>query len=155
MVIKTPTKFFITSGRSEGFTPLNAVDGALLNAGIGNTNLVKVSSICPPYAQEIDSITIPHGSLVPAAYASITSSNPGEIISAGVAIALPEDKEHAGLIMEYSSKGNKNEIEEMVKRMAEEGMMIRGKGIRDMKVQAVEHRVEKCGCVFAAVVLWD
>ena len=49
----------------------------------------------------------------------------------------------------------KKEIEEMVKHMAEEGMMIRGKSIRDIKILAVQHRVEKCGCAFAAVVLWD
>lgn len=155
MLIKTPTKYYITNGASEGFTTLNAFDGALLKAGIGNTNLVRMSSICPPHTQEIRSITLPQGSLVPVAYASITSTTPGDIISAGVAIAFPEEEDHAGLIMEYSAKGSRKEIEDMVSRMAEEGMKMRGEKIREIKSCAVEHRVDKCGCAFAAVVLWD
>jgi pyruvoyl-dependent arginine decarboxylase (PvlArgDC) len=39
--------------------------------------------------------------------------------------------------------------------MAEEGMKMRGKVIREIKSAAVEHRVVKCGCAFAAVVLWE
>ena len=46
-LINTPTTYFITSGTSEGFTTLNAFDGALMEAGIGNTNLLRMSSICP------------------------------------------------------------------------------------------------------------
>ena len=48
MIIKTPTTHTFVSGASEGYTPLNAFDGALLAAGVGNTNLVKMSSIVPP-----------------------------------------------------------------------------------------------------------
>jgi arginine decarboxylase len=155
MVMKMPTKYFITNGDSEGFTTLNAFDGALLKAGIGNTNLVRMSSICPPRASQIHSITLPQGSLVPVAYASITSMTPGDIISAGVAIAFPEDEDHAGLIMEYSSQGSRKEIQDMVTRMAEEGMKMRGKKIKELKSTAAEHIVVKCGCAFAAVVLWD
>ena len=104
MIIKTPTTYYMTSGASEGFTVLNAFDGALMAAGIGNTNLVKMSSICPPHTREVSSITLPHGALVPVAYASITCEKPGQVIAAGVAIAFPEDEDHAGLIMEYSAQ---------------------------------------------------
>ncbi|HPW68472.1 MAG: arginine decarboxylase, pyruvoyl-dependent [Desulfomonilia bacterium] len=155
MIIQTPTTYFITAGSSEGFSELNAFDGALLDAGVGNVNLVKMSSICPPHAREIKSVGLPQGSLVPVAYAAITLARPGEIISAGVALALPEDKDHAGLIMEYSAKGSKDQIEAQVRRMAEEGMKMRGKAIREVKSVAREHRVARCGCAFAAVVLWE
>ena len=40
-------KVSITSGRAEGPTKLNAFDNALLNAKIGDINLIKVSSILP------------------------------------------------------------------------------------------------------------
>ena len=53
MIIKTPTHYFLVSGASEGFTSLNAFDGALLSAGIGDTNIVKMSSIVPPRCQLI------------------------------------------------------------------------------------------------------
>lgn len=155
MIIQTPSTYFITSGSSEGFSKLNSFDGALLASGVGNVNLLRMSSICPPRARQVSSVNLPQGSLVPVAYAEIVSEKPGDVISAGVALALPEDEDHAGLIMEYSGTGTRDRIEERVRRMAEEGMKMRGKVIREIKSAAVEHRVVKCGCAFAAVVLWE
>jgi arginine decarboxylase len=101
MIFKMPNQYFLTCGASDGYTSLNAFDGALLHAGIGNTNIVKMSSIVPPRCTLVDPVALPPGALVPAAYAAITSDVPGEIISAGVALALPEDENQNGLIMEY------------------------------------------------------
>ncbi len=154
MIFKTPTKYFLVSGASDGFSPLNAFDGALLEAGIGNTNIIKMSSIVPPRCKMISPITLPPGALVPAAYASITSDVPGEIISAGVAIALPKDRNRNGLIMEYSAKGRKDQIEKKVRQMALEGMKLRGWDVKDLKSIAIEYKVKKIGAAFAAVVLW-
>jgi len=150
-----PTRYFLVSGASEGYTPLNAFDGALLQAGIGNTNIVKMSSIVPPHCKPISPITLPPGALVPTAYASITSDIPGEIISAGIAVALPEDENQNGLIMEYSAKGERRKIEETVRNMAMEGMKLRGWEIKDLKSIAIEHKITKIGAALAAVVLWD
>jgi len=155
MLIKIPTKFFFVKGSSEGYMPLNAFDGALMDAGIGNTNLVKMSSIIPPHAEEIEPISLPQGALVPVAYASFISDNPGDTIAAGVAAAFPENENKAALIMEYAAKGSKEEIETIVRKMAEEGMKMRGEKIKRIKSVAVEHKVKKIGAVFAAVVLWD
>lgn len=154
MIFKTPTKYFLVSGASDGFTPLNAFDGALLQAGIGNTNIIKMSSIVPPRCKLISPIALPPGALVPAAYASITSDVPGEIIAAGVAIALPKERGRNGLIMEYSAKGRKDQIEEKVRQMALEGMKLRGWEVKDLKSIAIEYKVKKIGAAFAAVVLW-
>lgn len=155
MIFKIPTKYFMVSGASEGFTPLNAFDGALLQAGIGNTNIIKMSSIVPPRCQLVSPVSLPPGALVPAAYASITSDEPGKMISAGVAIALPENEDLNGLIMEYSGKGNRQRIEEIVRNMAVEGMKVRGWRIKDIQSIAIEYKVKKIGAAFAAVVLWD
>jgi arginine decarboxylase len=150
-----PNQYFLTAGASEGYTALNAFDGALLYAGIGNTNIVKMSSIVPPHCAPVDPITFPAGALVPVAYAAITSEVPGEIISAGVALALPEDENKNGLIMEYSAKGERRQIEETVRTMAVEGMMLRGWEIKDLKSVAIEYTVDKIGAALAAVVLWS
>jgi arginine decarboxylase len=155
VIIKTPTHYFLVSGASEGFTPLNAFDGALLSAGIGDTNLVKMSSIVPPRCQLISPVPLPPGSLVPTAYASISSDIPGEIISSAVAVALPKEPHYPGLIMEYSGRGTKVDIEETVRRMALEGMKLRMRETKDLISIAVEHRVQKVGATLAAVVLWD
>lgn len=149
-----PDKFFLVAGHSEGITPLNAFDSALIDAGVGNTNLMKMSSILPPEAKKIKPIKLPLGSLVPLAYASKVSSVIDEIISAGVACAVPYDKNKNGLIMEYSAAGHKKEIEKIVRHMAEEGMKNRGYKIKTIYSISIQHTVKKIGAVFAAVVLW-
>ena len=154
MIFKTPTQYFLVSGASDGYTPLNAFDGALLQAGIGNTNIVKMSSIVPPHCECISPIALPPGALVPAAYAALTSEAPGEIISAGVALAIPVEEDRNGLIMEYSARGGRREIEEKVRTMAMEGMKLRGWETKELKSIAIEYRVKKIGAVLAAVVLW-
>jgi arginine decarboxylase len=155
VIFKMPTRYFLASGASDGYTPLNAFDGALLQAGIGNTNIVKMSSIVPPHCKLVAPIALPPGALVPTAYAAITSDVPGEIISAGIAVALPEDENQNGLIMEYSAKGERAKIEEIVRNMAVEGMKLRGWKIKDLKSIAIEYKVKKIGAALAAVVLWD
>ena len=154
MIIKTPTTYFLACGHSEGFMPLNAFDSALLNAGIGDVNLVRLSSILPPNCQEIEPIRLPYGALVPTAYAGITRSTPGEIISAGVAIAIPQDPRYPGLIMEYSAPGTEKEIHERVRNMAEEGLRYRDRRIKEIRSAAVQHEVRNHGSAIAAVVLW-
>jgi len=155
VIFKTPTQYLLTAGASEGYTRLNAFDGALLQARIGNTNIVKMSSILPPHCQQLPSIDLPPGALVPAAYASITSDVPGEVISAGVAVALPVDEDQNGLIMEYSGKGERRQIEDIVRAMAVEGMMLRGWEIKELKSIAAEYTVANIGTALAAVVLWS
>jgi arginine decarboxylase len=150
---KVPQSFFLARGSAEGYTPLNAFDGALINAGIGDLNLVKVSSVIPPGCSEIQPRELPRGAIVPVAYAFITSDIPGEIISAAVAVALPEEEQKAGLIMEYSARGHQEEAEEIVRTMAVEGMNIRGRGIRVIKSLSVEYKVQTIGAAIAAVVL--
>jgi arginine decarboxylase len=151
---QTPTKYFLVAGVGEGYTPLNSFDTALLNAGIGNTNLVKMSSIIPPNCKEVSPLPLPFGALVPVAYASITTDLSEEVISAAVAVAIPEDIEKPGLIMEYSSRGRKEDIENIVRNMAQKGMEMRGEKIKDIKSISIQHRVKKTGTAFAAVVLW-
>jgi arginine decarboxylase len=155
MIIKTPTKYFLVAGSSEGYSPLNAFDGALLDAGVGNLNLVKMSSIVPPRCTKISPCPIPAGSLVPVAYASRSSDMQDEYISAGVAAAFSTDPDYPGLIMEYSSQGRKQDIETIVRHMAEQGMILRGQEIREIQSISIEHRVRKIGAAFAGVVLWD
>ena len=154
MIIKTPTQYFLVSGASEGYSSLNAFDGALLQAGIGNTNIVKMSSIVPPHCQLIAPVPLPPGALIPAAYASITSDIPGEMIAAAVALALTDDPERPGLIMEYSSRGPRAVIEEKVREMVREGMKLRGWPIKDLKSVGTDYKVKKVGAALAAVVLW-
>ena len=157
MIVRTPTKFFLVSGSSDGFSLLNAFDGALLASGVGDTNLVRMSSILPPGCTEIKPwpTSLPQGALVPVAYASITSDVPGEVISAAVAIGIPEDASLAGLIMEYSARADEAAVRSQVIKMAEKGMEVRKRPIREIMSISSTFRVESVGAAFAGVVLWD
>ena len=155
MIYTVPTKYFFAYGCAEGYTTLNAFDSALINAGVGNTNLVRMSSILPPRCEKIPPVNLPQGAIVPVAYASIDSAVPGEVIPAAVAVAYPEDEDHCGLIMEYHEASPKGVVEEKVRRMAEESMKFRGQKIRKVESVAVEHAVRNTGAAFAAVVLWN
>lgn len=153
MLDKKITKAAATAGHAEGSTALNAFDNALLAAGIGNVNLLKVSSILPP---DVDLVAVPRikpGNLIPAAYAAITSEVPGELIAAAVGYALPKDRTKAGVIMEHHDTGPREEAERVVHRMLEEALRVRGEEIRERAVFASEHRVERAGCAVAGVAL--
>ena len=126
MIFNTPEAYFFACGSSEGSMPLNAFDGALLASGIGNTNLVRMSSIVPPGAVRIEPVPLPYGTLVPVAYSSMDSSIKGQTISAAVAAAFPTDPDMPGLIMEYSATGPSEEIEQICRDMASEGLKMRG-----------------------------
>ncbi|MCX7835617.1 MAG: arginine decarboxylase, pyruvoyl-dependent [bacterium] len=153
-LLPQPNAFFLAAGASEGWTALNAFDGALLAAGIGDVNLVKMSSILPPACKPIQPFQLPYGALVPVAYAAYTSAEPGERIAAAVAVAIPEDEQLPGLIMEYEGRGTKQDIEEHVREMAKRGMETRHRAIKSIESISVEHKVEKIAGIIAAVVLW-
>ena len=150
---KPVTKVAATTGNAEGSTPLNAFDNALLAAGVGNVNLVKVSSIFPPAAEVVSLPRIKPGAIVPSAYAAITSEVPGEVVAAAVGWALPDDPVKNGIIMEFHDKATREEAELMIVQMLQEAFRTRGWRIAQMKVAAVEHRVERTGCALAAVTL--
>ncbi|MBO8142139.1 MAG: arginine decarboxylase, pyruvoyl-dependent [Firmicutes bacterium] len=151
-MLPTPKKFTLVSGAAEGPTPLNAFDNALLASGIGNLNLIRVSSILPPGAEFAERLDIPPGSLTPTAYGYITSDVPGERIAAAVGIGFSDNT--FGVIMEWEGKGTAAEAEAAVKRMIEEAFKARGMELRKTVFKSAEHQVEKCGCAFAAVALW-
>lgn len=151
-MLPTPKKFFITAASAEGHSKLTAFDNALLKARIGNVNLLRVSSILPPHTEYTPDLQIPPGSLVPTAYGSIVSDVPGETIAAAVAVGFSEDT--FGVIMEYSGKCSAEEARATITKMVEEAFETRKMKLVEVKVEAVEHRVEKIGCAFAAVPLW-
>lgn len=151
-MLPTPKKYFLTAASAEGRSKLTAFDNALLKARVGNVNLIRVSSILPPEAELEEGLEIPPGSLVPIAYGSIISDVPGETISAAVAVGLSH--EGFGVIMEFSGKCPKDEAVEIISDMVREAFETRQRPLVEIKVAAVEHKVEKLGCAFAAVPLW-
>jgi len=156
MMVKTPNIYTLVKGASEGRTRLNAFDQALLNAGVGDTNLMRMSSILPPAAEQVDvqEIILPKGGLIPLAYATIDSTTPGQLISASIAVGIPEDDREPGVIMEFEDHAPLTNVEEIVRQMVVDGFEYRNRKLKEIKSLGIEHKVERCGSVFAAAVLW-
>ena len=150
---KTVTLAAATAGHAEGGTALNAFDNALLAAGIGNINLIKISSILPPDVPVVDLPKIKPGALVPTAYAAVTSETPGELVAAAVGYAIPDDPAKNGVIMEFHGVATRAEAEQQIRAMLDEAFRVRGETIAEMRVVAVDHRVERIGCALAAITL--
>jgi arginine decarboxylase len=142
-----------TAGHAEGGTTLNAFDNALLAAGIGNINLIKVSSILPPEVPVVELPKIKPGALIPTAYAAMTSDVPGETVASAVGYAIPDDPAKNGVIMEFHGHATRDEAERQIERMLEEAFRVRGEPIKEMKIVAVAHAVERIGCALAAITL--
>lgn len=101
-------------GAGKAFSELNAFDRALMNAGVENYNLVKISSILPKGAEITNKVTIEPGSLLPIAYTCLISTpciKKAEM-SAAVAVGVPKNPELVGVIMEWSGY----ESEEIARR---------------------------------------
>ena len=154
-MFRQPTHFFLVSGHAQGKTELNAFDHALLRAGVGDTKLVKMSSILPPSCVQIEPIDIPYGALVPVAYAALESRVPGAQISAAVAIAIPTDPTLPGLIMEAHGAEPCAAVERRAREMAIHGLQHRNREIKEILTASATCHVQECGAVFAGVVLWN
>lgn len=155
-MVKTPNIYCLVSGAAEGNTRLNAFDNALLEAGVGDTNLMRMSSICPPNAQQVnrDEITLPGGGLIPLAYAHIDSQTPQMWIASAIAVGIPEDPTQPGVIMEFEDHTRLEYVETIVKQMVVDAFEYRKRALKEIKFVGIEHQVEKCGATFAAAVLW-
>lgn len=156
MMVNTPNVFALVKGASEGRTRLNAFDNSLLNAGVGDTNLMRMSSILPPGAvqRSIDDFDLPKGGLIPLAYASIDSTTPGRFISSAIAVGIPEDDSEPGVIMEFEDHSKLDNVEAIVRKMVVDAFEYRKRALKEIKSIGIEHKVETCGSTFAAAVLW-
>ena len=92
-------KIAIVSGKDEGPTKLNAFDNALTSAGIGDVNLIKVSSMLAGNAEIQKLPKLKAGAMVNCVLSEITSDNPGDEITAVIGLAIGEE---LGCVVETS-----------------------------------------------------
>lgn len=143
-------KVSITSGKAEGPTKLNAFDNALLDAGIGDVNLIKVSSIIPTGTEIVELPQFSAGKMVNTVLSHVSSSREGDQLCAVIAVAISDELgcvvEHGGINQDPEKV--KGEALDMVNSM----MRIRGLEIKDIIIKCQEHRVKNQGAAIAAVV---
>jgi arginine decarboxylase len=141
-------------GTAEGRTAKGAFDAALMEAGIGDYNVVRYSSILPPDGEvrktgslERDfEVGVPLGTVI----ADHVSSSTGEDVAAGIGLAQAED---GGVFMEESGAGTADTIEARIEDDLEQGRSLREDWtFSDQDITVVDHTVEEVGAVVVAAV---
>lgn len=146
-------KVSLTKGASEGPTKLNAFDNALLDAGIGNVNLIPVSSMLPPNTQVIPMPKLKPGEMTNCVLSHQYSDNPGDEISAVIAFAQAEEM---GCVIETSGINRTlKQLKEEAKFMAEYMIEKRGLEIIDYSEVIQTHKVIDKASVVAALIYHD
>ena len=107
MAPRGPT-IYVSHGPGTGRTELSAFDAALVDAGVGDFNLVRLSSVVPPGTRvvEVDRLEQgygDHGDLLYCVYAEAHAVMPGHEAWAGVAWSLRDDGSGAGLFVEHEA----------------------------------------------------
>jgi len=151
-VWQPPKALSLVAGHGEGGSELNAFDRALRDAGVADLNFIRVTSIVPPGARLIELPAYPAGILMPAVFARIASTRPGDVITAALGVGL--SREHHGVIMEYAGHVSRAAAEETARQMVVEGFAMRGLPLEDVMVVAAEHTVERAGSAVAVALFW-
>ena len=157
-------EYSISKGVGVSNIGLPSFDKALINANVGNYNLVRLSSILPSecfgnkVAPEEIKNHIKEGSLLPTAYSTITSDTAGDHIVSSIGVGIPKDKNNVGIIMEYSDKNVEDKIViERLKMMIKEAFEIRGWELESIEYTHVSADVVKEGkktTTFACIAEW-
>jgi len=155
-VLQIPTKFFVTSGKAVSkVTDLNAFDLALLNAGVGEQNLVSLSSILPIGVKETRRRVLPMGAITPCILAQQRGSE-GETISAGIGFGFRTDGK-GGYVVEGHGYMNKKAIREILEWKLREMVKLRGVELRSIeyKIEELSIPMDHYGVCLAALVFLD
>lgn len=151
-----PKKFFIThSSATSGISDLNAFDKALISAGIGEQNLVSVSSVIPVDAEQIDICEMPMGAVTHCVLAQMRGCE-GETIAAGIAYTFRKDG-HGGYVAEGHIHGSSESLKENLEWKMKEMSRIRGVEFEDINFVIEELQIPKdnYGCCVAALVFTE
>lgn len=150
--LMVPKKFFVTSGKAiNAISELNAFDEALLNARIGDQNLVPVSSILPVGIEKIDPVEIPMGAITHC----ILSQMKGErekTISAGLSYTFNE--EGGGYVAEVHGHIKKEDAKDLLDRKIEEMARRRDKEVKEIfyVVEELHIPLNHYGACVAAII---
>ena len=143
-------KIAIVTGKDEGPTKLNAFDNALSDAGIGDVNLIKVSSMLSADAEIQKLPKLKAGAMVNCVLSEVTSDNPGDMITAVIAVAIGNE---LGCVVETTGINKDTDeligkAEEMVRYMMEK----RDVAIRELRVEFSTTTVKNIASAIASVV---
>lgn len=113
-----PLTIEIGAATGVGATALSAFDAALRELGVGDANLIRLSSVIPPRATLERTARIrkpiPWGDRLHCVYAAHHAEGAGRTAAAGIGWALREDGSGAGLFVEHEA-ATAAEVERMIR----------------------------------------
>jgi arginine decarboxylase len=114
-----PLTIRVSTGTGTGRTTLAAFDAALVAAGVGDFNLVRLSSVVPPGSTILDvdgadQLVGEHGDALYCVYAEAHASLPGHEAWAGVAWSLRDDGSGAGLFVEHEGPSHEQVATDLI-----------------------------------------
>lgn len=149
------TKFTVKKGKAtSSLSILNAVDKAMLDASIGDLNLIEVSSILPKGVEKVERIQEKRGDFRPTVLSKSTGS--GKKLIAGLAWGFRED-DLGGYVIEHCAEGDEISLdrfkEELKERLIKMGKA-RGTDLKDIEMiyEDLDVREEEFGCAIAGLV---
>ncbi len=148
-------RFYVSSGAGTSNTSqINAFDSALIRAGVGDINLIKVSSILPSGIEQVHELHEGIGVFRPCVLA--VSQGKGQRLIAGLAYGFRKDGK-GGYVGELTAKGDDIDLEMFDKEL--ENVLIsmgktRGVELTDIKTVCVEleSTQDTYGCALAILV---
>lgn len=151
-----PSKFFIThSSAVSKVSDLNAFDRALIAAGIGEQNLVSVSSVIPIGAEQVEICEMPMGAITHCVLAQMRGVE-GETIAAGVAYAFRKDGK-GGYVAEGHIHGSAESLRSNLMWKMKEMERIREVEFDEIHfvIEDLEIPIDHYGCCVAALVFTE
>lgn len=151
-----PKEYFVTSSSAiSEISGLNAFDRALIKAGIGEQNLVSVSSIIPIGANRTDIKNLPMGAITHCVLAQMRGTE-GEMISAGIAYAFRKDG-RGGYVAEGHLHGSKESLRSDLEWKMQEIAESRGVELCPVEfcLEELEIPMDNYGCCIAALVFTE
>ncbi len=155
MMFERAKRFTVTKGHGRSsVSRLNAFDKAMIDASIGELNIIEVSSVLPEGIVKTDEIDCERGDFIPAVMSKAIGTD-GELV-AGLAWGFRED-DKGGYVMEGSNKGEDIDIKifevELKRKLSRMGEA-RDCELIDIGVVSEKMSVEEdeFGCVLSGLV---
>ncbi len=108
-----PKEMFFTTGIGHHKDKLTSFELALRDAGIAHFNIVRVSSIFPPYCKIISKeeglAKLSAGKIVFTVLSDISTNECGRMVAASIGAAIPMDQSVHGYLSEYHEYGKTEE----------------------------------------------
>ncbi len=108
-----PKRIFLVKGVGKNKEKLSSFEMALRDAGIAEFNLVRVSSIYPPYCKIVSRMEgrkeLSAGQIVFVVISEQATNEPHRLIAASVGVAIPADPSRYGYLSEHHSYGQRDD----------------------------------------------